>query len=82
MISVILTRKQDGESFGREQMVPALQAAGVPIYSASADQFEIAGFETDEYLAYVVSNLARKGNLQIAQAVAPQLEELIRRSRG
>ena len=82
LASVILTRKQDGESFGREQLVPALHAAGVPIYSTSADQFEIAGFETDEYLAYVVSNLSRDGNLLIAQAVAPQLDELIRRSRG
>jgi hypothetical protein len=81
-LSVILTRKQEGESFGRDQLVPALQAAGVPIYSADADQFEIAGFETDEYLAFVVSNLPREDNLRIAQALTPELQVFLQRKSG
>ncbi len=73
LLSVIVTRKQDGESFGRDQLMPALQAAGIPVYAASAGQFEIAGFETGEYLAFVVSNLPREDNLRIAQALTPEL---------
>ncbi len=82
LLSVILTRKQGDESFGREQLVPALQAAGVPVYAASANQFEIAAFETDEFLAFVVSNLPREDNLQIAQTLTPELEAFLQRKSG
>ena len=79
---MILTRKHDGESFGREQLVPALQAAGVPVYAAAADQFEIAAFETDKYLAFVVSNLPRESNLRIAQSLTPDLRAFLQRMSG
>lgn len=82
ILSVILTRKQAGESFEREQLAPALQAAGVPVYAAGADQFEIAAFETDEYLAFVVSNLPRGENLQIAQSLTPGLQAILQRKSG
>ena len=77
LLSVIVTRKLDSESFGRDQLVPALQAAGVPVYAATADQFEIAGFETDKHLAFVVSNLPRESNLRIAQTLTPDLRAFL-----
>ena len=82
LLSVILTRKQGGESFAREKLVPALQAAGIPVYAAGADQFEIAGFETGGYLAFIVSNLPREDNLQIAQSLTPDLQAFLQRKSG
>jgi len=82
LLSVIITRRQGNESFERDQLVPVLQAAGAPIYAASADQFQVVGFDTDQYLAFVVSNLSREENLQIAEALTPKLRAFLERSAG
>jgi anti-sigma factor RsiW len=82
LLSVVITRREGAESFERDQLVPVLSAAGVPIYAAGADRFELAGFETDDYLAFVVSNLPRQGNLQIAEALAPELRTFLQNVQG
>ena len=82
LLSVVITRRESGESFEHDQFVPVLSAAGVPVYAAGADRFELAGFETDDYLAFVVSNLPREGNLQIAEALAPGLRTFLQNVKG
>ncbi len=82
LLSVIITRRRDGESFERDQLVPVLQAAGTPIYGARADAFEIAGFDTENYLAFVISNLPPEENLQIAAALTPRLRAFLTGSPG
>ncbi len=47
------------------------KASGIPIYRDRQGKYEIAGFESDKYMAYVVSNLAQDSNLKIASALAP-----------
>jgi hypothetical protein len=37
----------------------------------------VAGFETDQFLAYVVSDLGAKQNLQIADNLAPSVQQFL-----
>ena len=82
LLSVIITKREPGESFQTGDLKPVLEEAGVPVYAALADQFEIAGLETDQYLAYVISNLRRDENLRIAQALTPSLTEFLNAIQG
>ena len=43
----------------------------VPVYEVAAKRFEVAGFESQGYLSFIVSDLDRKNNLQIAESLAP-----------
>jgi putative zinc finger protein len=71
ILSLVITEKQDGESFTQAEAVAVIDAAGIPIYRDQQGIYEIAGFESAKYLAYVVSNLDRKSHLNIASVVAP-----------
>jgi len=70
-----VARKQDGESLSA--LAPALEASGVPVYQAGAQRYQVAGFEAGEFLAYVVSGLKSKANLQIAAELAPAVREFL-----
>lgn len=82
LLSVIITRREAGETFQTGDLKPVLEAAGVPVYAALADQFEIAGLETDQFLAFVISNMRRDENLRIAQALTPSLTEFLSAVQG
>src|SRR5262249_690541 len=56
LVSLVISRRGDGETFERDQLVPALTESGIPVYRTKAQRFEIAGFETGDYVVYVVSN--------------------------
>jgi hypothetical protein len=77
LLSVVITQKRD-DSFTQAQAVAVMKASGVPIYRGHQGSLEIAGFESQKYLAYVVSNLDRKANLQIASSLAPVVVEHLR----
>jgi anti-sigma factor (TIGR02949 family) len=61
IVSLVLTRKQPGESL----------SGG--IHQAGVDRFQVVGFESHDYLAYVVSDLDAQQNLQWAANLAPAL---------
>jgi len=65
ILSVILTRKQSGESLN----------GGV--YQRGVDRFQIVGFESHAYLVYVISDLDPQQNLQLAANIAPALREYL-----
>ena len=50
---------------------------GVPIFGAHMSNLEVAGFETRDYLAFVVSDLSREDNLQIASTLAPPVQAFL-----
>ena len=54
-----------------------LESSGVPIFGARMNDLEVAGFETRDYLAFIVSDLSRTDNLQIASTLAPQVHEFL-----
>jgi hypothetical protein len=69
LVSLVIARKQEGESLATSS--PALRPSGIPVYQALAQRYEVAGFETDQYMAFVVSDLSGGKNLRIAQNLAP-----------
>jgi anti-sigma factor RsiW len=79
LLSLIVTKKNPGESFPAAQLAPVLQASGVPVYRAGASQFQVAAFESQAYLAFVISDLPEERNLQLAAALAPPVEEFLSR---
>ncbi len=74
LLSLIITRKNPGESIPAAQLTPVLEAAGVPVYRGGASQFQVAAFETPAYLAFVISDLPEERNLQLAAALAPSVQ--------
>jgi hypothetical protein len=77
LLSLIITKKNPGDSFPASQLTPVLHAAGVPVYRAGASQFQVAAFETQAYLAFVISDLPKERNLQLAAALAPPVEQFL-----
>jgi hypothetical protein len=82
LVSLVISRRGDGESFERDQLVPALTQSGIGIYQGSAQRFEISGFETPDYVVYVVSNLSREDNRDIMLALAPSVASFLRSMPG
>ena len=64
LLSVILTRKQPGES------VNGISQAGF-------DRYQIVGFESNDYLGYVVSDLDAQQNLQLAASLASAVRDYL-----
>jgi len=70
LLSLVITEKQPGESFS-EMEASSGSEVSVPVYEVAAKRFQVAGFESQGYLAFIVSDLDRKNNLQIAENLAP-----------
>jgi anti-sigma factor (TIGR02949 family) len=68
LLSLVIARKQDGELLG------------TGIHTAGAQKFQVAAFESRDYLVYTVSDLPRQANLDILTAVAPALEKFLNRT--
>ena len=81
VLSVIVTKKNE-ESFPKESIAPILQASGVRLYEARLQELEVAGFETRDYFAFVVSGLARENNIQIASSLAPAVRDFLIKLEG
>jgi hypothetical protein len=75
LLSLVITRKEPGESM--QALKVSDHISGVAVYQAAAQNYDVAGFETDEFLAYVVSDLGARQNLQIAYALAPSLHQFL-----
>jgi hypothetical protein len=77
LLSLVITKKNPSESFADFDLAPVLQAAGVPVYRAGAHRFQIASFEAPSYLAFVMSDLPQESNLQLAAALAPDVQRFL-----
>ena len=75
VVSLTVTKKQ-GEAFSGG-MPGALAADGAPLPAARMEDYEVTGFETRDYLAFVVSNLPKQENELVASAVAPALRDFL-----
>jgi hypothetical protein len=76
LISLVISRKGQGETFERD-LAPALAESGIPIYQSGVQRFQIAGFESRDHLAYVVSDLNQQGNLQLMARLAPTVKNFL-----
>jgi|GEM_PF-1912888 len=70
IVSVILT-KQDGESLPAGRFLVARSSGGVDLYKAKFQDTDVAGFETNGYFGFVVSNLGQDQMVQLAASLAP-----------
>ncbi len=77
LLSLILSKKQPGESFQTEGLVPALAQAGIPVYQSGVQAFQIASFESRDHLVYLISDLPKVTNLQQLLAMAPALKDYL-----
>ena len=77
VLSLVITLKKDGEAFNIEGMLPALVQSGIPVYTSSAERFQIAAMETNGRLVYVVSPLSGQQNTELLRAMAPMLKKLL-----
>ena len=71
LLSLVITRKRPGENF-----------AGAGLYSAGVQSYRMTGFETGDYLVYLVSNLPGRENTGIATAMAPSLRRVLAHLEG
>jgi anti-sigma factor RsiW len=69
VLSLVVARKRQGEALAA--LSSAMVASGVPIYHAATDRYQVAAFENDRALAYVVGDLDRAATLQVAASIAP-----------
>lgn len=77
-VSLVITRKT-GEAFPAGAASTVLQASGVPIYEASWHNIQVAGMETREYLAFVISNESLEDNQQLASSLEPAVSEFLKK---
>ena len=78
VISLVITQK-DGESFSQSDLAAVVEASGTPLRHARLENMEVTGFETRDHLAFVVSNLNKEENLNIASGLAPSVRDFLAR---
>ena len=77
LLSVVIARKEDGESFETEKLIPALSQAGITYYGAGVQRFQIAAVESRDHLVYVISDLPQEKNMQIMTAMGPEVRRYL-----
>ncbi len=75
LLSLVIARKQDGETLAG--LKPAMEASGIPVYESGTERWQIAGFEAGGYLAFVVSEMKGKANLQVAASLASPVRDFL-----
>jgi len=75
LLSLVIARKEPGDSL--EGLSPTTETSGISIYQSAAGRYQVAGFAAGDFLAYVVSDLRGKANLQIAANLAPGVHEFL-----
>jgi hypothetical protein len=76
-ISVVLAKREPGESFRDSGLLPVISSGGLNVYGASAERFQIAGLGTDTHLAYVVSEMSDRQTRELMLALAPTIQNTI-----
>jgi hypothetical protein len=79
LLSLVIARKQTGESLSLANLLPETAESGIPMYTASARDFQVASFESREFLVYTVSDLTRPKNLDVLVSLAPTLQTFLNR---
>jgi Putative zinc-finger len=79
ILSVILTER-NGAALPRDRLLLGAASGGLGIYRDHLSGMEIAGFESGQYFAFVVSDLSQKELLQLARGLAPALNETLDRT--
>jgi len=76
ILSVILTER-NGAALPTDKLLLRADSGSLGIYRDHLSGMEIAGFESGQYFAFVVSDLNQKELLQLALGLAPALNETL-----
>ena len=71
LISLILTRREAGETFPRALAARMIHASGIDIHEDSLDGYAVASFEKGGWLGYIVSGLPAPENEAISVRLVP-----------
>jgi hypothetical protein len=82
LISLVISPKEGSESMRASELVPQLQMAGIPVYQRGVNNYQVAGFESKNYLAWVISDLDQADNLGLASALAAPVERFLDALKG
>ena len=82
LISLVITRKGEGESFAKDGLRPLLSEPGLSVYEGSVQRFAIAGFESRDHLAYLVSDLCERQNLSLVADLAAPVWDFLNKLEG
>lgn len=66
-LSLVIARKQDGESLARDGVVTSVSSSG----------YQVAAFESRGYLVYTVSDLSLSKNASVLKALAPSVSRFL-----
>ncbi len=81
ILSVIVT-KREGKSLPAGRFLVAGAPGGVDLYQANVQGTSVAGFETNDYFGFVVSDLGQDEMVQLAAGLAPALRNALSGSTG
>ncbi len=76
ILSVILTRRE-GESLSAGRFLAASNSGGVDLYDTRLEGMSVVGFETKDYLGFVVSDLGRDEMVQITSPLAQPMRDAL-----
>jgi len=82
LLSVIIARKEPGETFDVQGAIPSMAHSGIMVYREKAHRFNLAGFETSAYLVYVISDLPADANTTAMLAMAPEIRQFLEKLPG
>jgi len=77
ILSVILTER-NGVNLPRGKLLTTTGSTGIGLYQGHLSGMEIAGFESTQYFVFVVSDLSQNQVLQLAEGLAPALNDALR----
>ena len=77
LVSLVIAKKGEGESFEAQGLVPALVESGIPMYQAGVQRFAMDAFETRGFLVYFISDLPGTDNAAMTIAMAPAVREIL-----
>lgn len=72
ILSVVLTRRES-ETLPTEARLVTEHSGGIRLYENHLEGMDVAGFETNEYFGFVVSDLGQDSVVQLAALLAPPL---------
>ncbi len=70
VLSLVITRRNAGESLAAGGLLPALVESEIPMYQSGVQRFAMTAFETRDFLVYFVSDLPQQENTQVLLAMA------------
>ncbi|HTY23729.1 MAG TPA: hypothetical protein VMC85_11395 [Desulfomonilaceae bacterium] len=78
IVSLIITRKE-GRAYPLSSRSHVVNVLGLPLHQAFLRNLEVAGFETREYLGFIVSGLDREQSYRVASDLALVVWEYLRK---